>query len=303
VFLLAGLLFYRKAVAAAGPAKVHLLLVIGLVTFVWGVLTGGFFGLGPLDFCKAGGIWNEIGALWNRICFVGADTAALTAAVESGRTEAIEALSQANMTDLRLKLMQVSFIVAVIHLVSARLREAVGLAPDQRALASVGWAVLLSGMFGLVWFLFFTSQQAEGGTLSPVFLGLLLVGFALAVLFSAPSANPVKRVGVGLAACLLPAMSTFSDTMSYIRLMAVSMASVYIAQVFNMLGSQLAEVATWGAGGLVVVFGHALNIGLCVIAIFAHGVRLNMLEFSNNAGVQWGGYPFEPFAKTTIKES
>jgi vacuolar-type H+-ATPase subunit I/STV1 len=25
-------------------------------------------------------------------------------------------------------------------------------------------------------------------------------------------------------------------------------------------------------------------------------VRLNMLEFSNNAGVQWTGHPYAPFA-------
>ena len=60
--------------------------------------------------------------------------------------------------------------------------------------------------------------------------------------------------------------------------------------------AQLAEVATWGVAWIVVLFGHGLNIGLCVIAIFAHGVRLNMLEFSNNVGVQWAGRKYQPFA-------
>ena len=50
-------------------------------------------------------------------------------------------------------------------------------------------------------------------------------------------------------------------------------------------------------GGLILVFGHLLNIGLGMIALFAHGVRLNMLEFSNNLGMTWSGYPFKPFAK------
>jgi V/A-type H+-transporting ATPase subunit I len=195
----------------------------------------------------------------------------------------------------------VSFVIAVIHLVTARLREAVGLMPNQQALASVGWATLLVGMFGIVWFLFFTSQT--GGSLPGGFKICLLAGFLLAVLFSAPDRNPLKRVGIGFAASLLPALSTFGDTMSYIRLMAVSIAGVYIAQVFNMMSAQLASAATWFAGAPVAIFGHALNIGLCLIAILAHGVRLNMLEFSSNAGVQWGGYPFEPFAKSSGKES
>jgi hypothetical protein len=27
------------------------------------------------------------------------------------------------------------------------------------------------------------------------------------------------------------------------------------------------------------------------------------LEFSNNAGVQWAGYPYEPFSLRNVKES
>jgi V/A-type H+-transporting ATPase subunit I len=45
----------------------------------------------------------------------------------------------------------------------------------------------------------------------------------------------------------------------------------------------------------ILIFGHGLNIALATIAIFAHGVRLNMLEFSNHAGVQWNGYAYRPF--------
>ena len=50
---------------------------------------------------------------------------------------------------------------------------------------------------------------------------------------------------------------------------------------------------------IVLVLGHGLNIGLAMIAMFAHGVRLNMLEFGSNLGMQWAGYPFRPFAQRT----
>jgi len=63
------------------------------------------------------------------------------------------------------------------------------------------------------------------------------------------------------------------------------------------LGADMVPVATWFGAAPVIIFGHLLNIALCMIAIFAHGVRLNMLEFSSNAGVQWSGYPYAPFAK------
>mgnify|MGYP001812995507 FL=1 len=113
----------------------------------------------------------------------------------------------------------------------------------------------------------------------------------------------VKRLLLGFAASMLPLLSTFSDTMSYVRLFAVGLASYYIASAFNSLGVATAETATWFMAVPVLIFGHGLNIGLATIAIFAHGVRLNMLEFSNNAGVQWGGYAYRPFSTSIIANS
>ncbi len=297
VFIIASLALYKRAQAAGAGVKIQLLLIMGIVTFLWGVLTGSFFGLGPVDFVAAGGIWEGIGKAFNGIVLIGGvSTEALASATEND----FEALSQQALDNLRVGLIKTSFILAVIHLIAARLREALALFPSQKAIASLGWAACLSGMFGIIWFLFGLTENQSVLTTCFTVVG---AGFVVAVLFSYPVKNPFKRLGVGLAASLLPLMSTFSDMMSYIRLMAVSMASVYIGLVFNMLGSELAGVATWAAGAPVVLFGHSLNIGLCMIAIFAHGVRLNMLEFSNNAGVQWGGYPFEPFARKKMKES
>ena len=129
------------------------------------------------------------------------------------------------------------------------------------------------------------------------------IGMLLPMLFSFPHRNPILRVLGGFASSLLPLVGTFGDTMSYIRLMAVGMASYYIAFAFNGLAVQLAEVATWGVAWIVVLFGHGLNLGLCAIAIFAHGVRLNMLEFSNNVGVQWAGREYQPFANRIRQEN
>jgi V/A-type H+-transporting ATPase subunit I len=83
--------------------------------------------------------------------------------------------------------------------------------------------------------------------------------------------------------------------------MAVGLASYYIASAFNELATGLTEASIYAlpATLIVLLLAHALNIGLCLVAIFAHGVRLNMLEFSTNAGVQWVGYPYQPFAVRT----
>ena len=48
---------------------------------------------------------------------------------------------------------------------------------------------------------------------------------------------------------------------------------------------------------IVVVLGHALNIVMCILSVVVHGVRLNVLEFSGQVGLEWTGIPYEPFKK------
>ena len=279
IFLLAPAFFYRKLVSKAGKAKTHLIMVIGAATFIWGVLTGNYFGIAPSALQNAGGVWEAAGRF-------------LAVLAPLWREDPVAA---------REILMKVSFLCGVTHLSVAHIRQVVGLFPDRRFLAELGWVAVLWGMLGIIWHLFFIGLDVTPRAVNFV---MIIVGLAFAIGYTYPRAKIGKRVGLGLAASLLPLLGTFSDMMSYIRLMAVGLASYYIAAAFNDLGGQLAGAITWYAvlPVIVVLFGHLLNIGLAMIAIFAHGVRLNMLEFSNNAGVQWAGYSYEPFAKQRSKE-
>ena len=175
--------------------------------------------------------------------------------------------------------------------------------PDVRAVANLGWAIVLPGMLAVIWQMFFVGIDQPW---NPWVFVLIGGGLALVLLFSHPSRNPAKMIGLALIANIMPLVNTFSDTMSYIRLMAVGLASYYIAYSFNLLASQVAGGSHWLLAVPVLAFGHSLNIALGIIAVFAHGVRLNMLEFSSNAGVQWSGYAYRPFTEGSaenIKES
>ena len=55
------------------------------------------------------------------------------------------------------------------------------------------------------------------------------------------------------------------------------------------------------AGILVLVIGHALNLVMGLLSVVVHGVRLNLLEFSNQLGMEWTGYNYDPFKETAIK--
>jgi V/A-type H+-transporting ATPase subunit I len=126
-----------------------------------------------------------------------------------------------------------------------------------------------------------------------------MAGAVLAILFEAPSKNPIKMVGLGLANFPLSMLSTFSDVISYVRLMAVGLASGVLASSFNELAL---SAGPWIIAAPILILGHGLNLGLALIALFAHGVRLNMLEFSNNLGMQWTGRQYQPFAKLIPEE-
>lgn len=266
----AGLAFYSRIVRAAGKPAAHLLIIFGLATMVWGVLTANYFGVTPQTLIDAG--WQGAADM-------------MLAPAPLWRSDGAEA---------RALVMKISLIIGCLHLISAHLHTALKLYPNVRMFAEIAWVVILADMFVLIWYLMFI-----GADQIPAVIGLVLLGgFLAASWFTEPRGNPLKRFLIGLASSIFPLLGTFSDIMSYIRLFAVGLAGYYIANAFNGLGAQVAEHATWLGGAPIVLFGHALNIGLAAIAIFAHGVRLNMLEFSNNIGVKWAGYAYRPFTKT-----
>jgi V/A-type H+-transporting ATPase subunit I len=201
-----------------------------------------------------------------------------------------------NMSDeSRYLLMQISFILGTIHLSTAQVWQSVKLFPDLRFLGKTGWAIFIWGMLGVVK-MFVLNTELTWATPWPY---LLITGTALAILFDSPSKNILKMVLTGVANYPLAMLGAFSDIISYVRLMAVGLASGVLAESFNQMASD--------SGSLFIsiptlVFGHSLNLGLAMIALFAHGVRLNMLEFSNNLGMQWTGYVYKPFSKEMIQE-
>ncbi len=254
---LAPLLVYKRAVGALGKQLTHFLVVIGVVSVIWGALTGSVFGV---DVAKA-----------------------LTGGPP------LIAISQEE-GPMRL-LMYMCFTIGAVHLSLAHLWRAALLWPQRVALGKVGWAMFLWGMYGVVT-MFVLKAPMGWNTPWPY---LLCVGAGLAVLFGAAEKGVLKSVLVGLANFPLSALSTFSDIMSYVRLMAVGLAGSVLAVSFNELAASAGVVMKVP----ILLFGHGLNIGLCLIALFAHGVRLNVLEFSNNFGLEWSGAAYRPYGEQT----
>ena len=165
---------------------------------------------------------------------------------------------------------------------------------DLSLIAEIGWMIAVICMYMLS----LNLVIGEDINLKPVFIGIG-IAFVTVVLFGGmtPGATFGQSVKAGLAGSFttfLDTISCFSNVMSYIRLFAVGMAGVAISQSFNDIGAGMPGILVV-VGAVIIILGHALNIAMCFLSVVVHGVRLNVLEFSGQAGIEWAGVSYDPF--------
>jgi V/A-type H+-transporting ATPase subunit I len=197
-------------------------------------------------------------------------------------------------------MMMLCFTIGVSHLMVARIWNGVCRAPDTTALAEFGWA-------GILLFMYFVTNSIVG-IFSAIPQAMFWVfGVSLVLVFGfSVKPSELKTRGAELGMLPLNIMSALGDIISYVRLFAVGLASVKVAENFNSMATGLVAGADaiWlkalmsVAMVAILVVGHGLNLAMAGLSILVHAVRLNTLEFSNHKGVSWSGYAFNPFRKT-----
>jgi V/A-type H+-transporting ATPase subunit I len=275
VFLIAALLLHKKFKKANNA--VMLLYVLSLATIVWGSLTGTWFGsiriLSSLPFLQK----LVIPSISNYPELFG-----LTA------------------VDAQNQVMKFCFIIGTVQLSLACILNVLHKIPkkDLSFVADIGWLIDILSLYFVVLLLVI----GENANL-PVIGALVGLGFTLVIVFGSqgpgiPFAKGLASGLGGLFTTFLNTISAFSNIMSYIRLFAVGMASVAIAQSFNSMASTMDSGVALIAGILVLIIGHSLNLVMGLLSVVVHGVRLNLLEFSGQLGMEWTGIAYEPFAQT-----
>ena len=80
---------------------------------------------------------------------------------------------------------------------------------------------------------------------------------------------------------LIELPSIFSNILSYASLMAIGLSSVKLAEVINEYAAGMFHKGGFLilAGVLILVVGHAVNIGLGMLGSFLHSLRLHYVEF------------------------
>ncbi len=180
------------------------------------------------------------------------------------------------------------FFLAAIHLSLAHLWK-IPLSRTWRGkLGNLGWAIFLWANFFTVKCLLI-DNSFEKFTIPSVMYG---VGTVLILLFSIQWNNMGDVIYSPFTF-----INSLSDLLSYIRLYAVGLSSVYIAKAFNDMSAMIWEKSPWllPVGIVIVLAGHLLNVAMALMSVLVHGIRLNTLEFSGHIGVEWGGRPYKPF--------
>ncbi|MBR3687789.1 MAG: hypothetical protein IKL85_01820 [Lentisphaeria bacterium] len=275
-----GLLALHKKKAARLPLV--LLIFLASFTFVWGWLNGAWFGL-PADVLPG----------WMRGWGMITDPAHSSAAHKFVKFYGIsdKQLTPSFWDGFPSKLTQwFCFLLAMLHLMSAHIvRFFAGIRKDWRELSNIGWALMIFANFllavGLIVF---------SGTFPSWGVYVYIAGAVLILITIRPAQLlnlPFDMIG------------SFTDVLSYIRLFAVGLSGMYIAQKFNMMGMMAKDAVPdkYAVVGfilliLVAVAGHVLNLALGFLGVLVHAVRLNTLEFSNHMGLQWAGFKFKPFS-------
>ncbi len=252
------------------PLGIKLFYLVSTTTIIWGAVTGNWFGA------------KEIAAI------------SIFKSITIPQIATFPELFPDMEIDPQQKVMFICFVLALIQLGLANIMNIIKELPGLKSIAHVGWLSLTAGLFLLVLQLVLSKPMPS---FAPALMG---IGLGLIVVFGNQEKDISFMKGLttgfgGAFTTFLDSISTFSNIISYIRLFAVGMASVAIASSFNGIAAPMLKGFAFPAGLLVLIVGHGLNIVMGMLSVVVHGIRLNMLEFSGQLGIEWSGYEYKPF--------
>jgi len=144
---------------------------------------------------------------------------------------------------------------------------------------------MLASLAGLFLLVFVLTNYLPHSFFTPA-LALLVVGLAILI---------YSLGGIGLLLGPLELLGTLGNILSYLRIAAIGLASVYLAQVANELAGVVGNVFV---GLIIASLFHALNIALGAFSPTIHALRLHYVEFFGKF-YESGGLSFQPFERST----
>ncbi len=260
LLMMLGTQFMLRKTKPKNPNFMELFFWCGVSTFIVGALTGGFFG----DFIPQ-----------------------LLKIINPASTFEMPALfTPLNDT---MPIMIGSLVMGVIQIFTGMTVSVVKKCQEGQFVdalfSEITWWIILAGValaiFGI-------------GTVAGVPV-VLVIGILMLVFGGTRNAK-----GFGKVTCLVGLVYNgvtgyFSDTLSYIRIMALMLSGSVIASVFNTLGATFGNVILFV---IISMVGNALNLALNLLGCYVHDLRLQCLEFFGRFYKE-GGKPYQPLAINT----
>ncbi len=146
---------------------------------------------------------------------------------------------------------------------------------------------MLIGLIGLFLIVAVAVKWLPSGFMTPgvavMLVGIVLLGASLGWL--GILMGPIEFIGL------------IGNILSYLRIAAIGLASVYLARVANELAGSFGVVIV---GIIIAVLIHALNLTLGAFSPTIHSLRLHYVEFFRKF-YEGGGRPFEPFGNPAVQ--
>ena len=200
------------------------------------------------------------------------------------------------------KQMLLALMIGVVHICIAMTVKAIGETVRfgfKESLSAWGWLLLVVGFIatgGLSFFQVISSEVSQWAFI--VIGGISAIGIYL---LNNIRRNVFINIGSGLWDTYNMATGLMGDVLSYIRLYALGLAGGMLGGVFNQLAFMVNDAAGpylgWFFCGLILVFGHTLNIAMSCLSAFVHPLRLTFVEYFKNSGYDGKGEEYAPFAK------
>lgn len=282
----------------------RLLLILSSSCIIWGVLTASFFGIkiAPSSVVSKASIFHYLAEKkmdyhldrkdefyvdavksYPQIAQAKSAKDILLTAVDTRGDTVTYALYEKAKGNIFLEF---TLFIGVVHLCLSLMRVV------KRHWANIGWiCCLVGGYLYVPIFLQATSFLYVLHIITPEFaakVGLELIFFGVA---SAIFLSLLQKGWKGIGE-ITNGVQLFGDTLSYLRLYALGLASTIMAETMNSLGPSVGAFF----GVIVILIGHGINITLGIMAGVIHGLRLNFIEWYHHS-YSGGGRKFNPLKK------
>lgn len=182
-------------------------------------------------------------------------------------------------------LFEIALFVGVVHIIVSLLRYV------KRNWSAIGWVIFMIGTYLYLPTYLEATSIAQFGFGIPKSFGanngmyMIVGGFSLATVLA--------LIQHRLKGLLEPmnVIQIFADSMSYLRIYALSLAGGMVAATIN----EFAAGTVFIVGALLFVIGHLTNIALSIMGGVIHGLRLNFIEWYHYS-FEGGGKKFKPLS-------